>query len=164
MKRQSTKERFWSKVNRGKPDECWEWNRYAIALGYAKFWVDGKLVRAHRYAWELTNGSIPKDMQVLHRCDNKLCMNPDHLYLGTHCNNMTDAMDRKLMGTGSGWVKLYEGEIWLIRKLKIPISGCVHQRYKFSARMVAKMFKVSPTTILRIWNSDKHLCKENCYI
>lgn len=61
-------------------------------------------------------------------------------------------------------VKLYKGEIWLIRRLKIVRSHTIRNIYKFPAKSIAKMFKVSPELISKIWNTDKMLCREGYYI
>jgi hypothetical protein len=120
--------------------------------------------RVHRVAWVFTNGSIPKGMMVLHKCDNRKCVNPDHLYLGTHCDNMKDVVDRGLSGLGNGCTRFYAGEIYLIRKLKIVKVGIKHNTYKFSATFISKMFKCAPQTIINIWNSDKYKCREGYYV
>jgi len=84
--------RFWGKVEcRG---DCWEWTGSRIWSGYGMFWKDGRYQRAHRVAYELTNGEVPADLFVLHRCDNRGCVNPDHLDIGTHRDNMRDRNER----------------------------------------------------------------------
>lgn len=84
---------FWAKVAKAGPDDCWLWTasrqgQYGC-IGYA-----GKRERAHRISWMLNNGPIPAGMDVMHKCDNPLCVNPNHLQLGTHAENMHDR-DRK---------------------------------------------------------------------
>lgn len=86
-------ERFWSKVN--KTDDCWLWTASTVR-GYGQFHVayaDGiaQHLSAHRYAWEHFNGPIPDGLSVLHRCDQPLCVNPIHLFLGTQSDNLHDA-------------------------------------------------------------------------
>lgn len=86
--------RFWSKVAIGEPLSCWEWtaSRGSNLPGhnYGKIGVDGGNRFAHRVSWILANGPIPIGMDVLHHCDNPPCVNPSHLYLGTHTDNMRD--------------------------------------------------------------------------
>lgn len=81
--------RFWDCVSKG--DGCWVWRRGAGSHGYGQFYFEpGKPRLAHRVAWELENGPIPTGMQVLHKCDNKKCVRPDHLFIGTQLDNMRD--------------------------------------------------------------------------
>ncbi len=95
-KQGSIEERFWPKVDRsGGHDACWEWQAGRFPSGYGVFSAGSsrKSVRAHRMAWELTYGD-PGPALVLHKCDNRPCCNPRHLYLGDHTQNMKDAKDR----------------------------------------------------------------------
>jgi len=91
----SKSERFWSKVDRRGPDECWLWQG-CMTRGYGQFWVDGRMRNAHRVSFELTSGPIPDGMFVCHRCDNPRCVNSAHLFLGTHADNMRDSEKRRL--------------------------------------------------------------------
>ena len=83
-------DRFWEKVQGGDEDQCWLWLG-AKSKGYGQLGVAGKLVYAHRFAWEITRGiPIPDWMQVCHHCDTPECVNPSHLFLGTAKDNMRD--------------------------------------------------------------------------
>lgn len=73
---------------------CWEWQGSKYKNGYGWMKVFGRSVSAHRYSYELHNGYIPDGLEVRHTCDNRCCINPDHLILGTHQENMQDAVDR----------------------------------------------------------------------
>lgn len=120
-------ERFWSKVAKG--EGCWEWTacrayrpstqRLPRKEAYGLFFYEGRLQPAHRVAWKLTKGDIPKGQWVLHTCDNPGCVRPDHLYLGTHADNTRDAVNRRRMLRGEHvWNhKLTEEDIGHIRWL-----------------------------------------------
>lgn len=96
------------------PNGCWEWQKHCFWDGYGVIRItqDGarKLMKAHRFAWELFNGPIPDGMDVLHDCDNPPCCSPFHLFLGDHLANMTDMKNkgraRSLPGESSPLAKL----------------------------------------------------------
>lgn len=87
--------RFWAKVN--KTNSCWLWTSVKQGRGYGFFTpstVEGRKTKpgimAHRMAWILKNGNIPSGKLVCHKCDNKLCVRPSHLFLGTQKQNTQD--------------------------------------------------------------------------
>lgn len=79
---------FWDNVDISDIDSCWNWKRATSQHGYGR--ISHKLKYSHRLAWVKTFGEIPEGMHVLHKCDNPLCCNPNHLFLGTHQDNMRD--------------------------------------------------------------------------
>ncbi len=91
----SEKARFWSKVN--KTESCWLWTA-SLTNTYGAFRLSkengSKLVRANRYSYELQYGPIPKGLLVCHKCDNRLCVKPIHLFLGTHKQNTRDMVSK----------------------------------------------------------------------
>ena len=73
---------------------CWLWTSTWASCGYGQFRINGKYWLAHRASWKLLYGEIPGGLQVLHKCDVRPCVNPDHLFLGTQSDNMLDCFKK----------------------------------------------------------------------
>ena len=87
--------RFMSKVTPEPMSGCWLWTANYNHAGYGLFKIKNKSQRAHRISWEHFNGEIPKNLSVCHKCDVRECVNPDHLWLGTHRENCIDRGNKK---------------------------------------------------------------------
>ena len=88
-------ERFWARVQQCGPAECWPWMAARSGNGYGYLKIGGRMVRAHRVAYELEHGPIPAGAYILHSCDVPTCCNPDHLRVGDHAENMADMVVRR---------------------------------------------------------------------
>ena len=118
-------DRFWSKVDIKSKDECWEWMAGLFSNGYGQFRVGKNKSRAHRISYELSNGPIPEGMLICHKCDNKKCVNPDHLFCGTVTDNNRDSVEKgrrdpvknlkRFYGESHSMCKLTDEEVETIR-------------------------------------------------
>ena len=132
-------DRFWSKVSKGDADACWEWQASLDTRGYGNFGVprnDGTgryiMQRAHRTAWELTNGPLLGSAQHLcHTCDNRKCVNPSHLFIGNPKINMQDCSAKGRFNDRAGEnnprAKLTAADVLDIRASSLPLSVLAKQ-------------------------------------
>lgn len=136
-----------SKCRLNEATGCWEWGWYVANSGYGTSFIKNKAqIATHRLAYMLWKGPIPDDLWVLHKCDNRLCCNPNHLFLGTHLDNVEDA---KLKNRYS---KIFQGN-----KTKLSDSQVKEIRSSpLSMKALAKLFGVCPPTI-------KNVLSQRCY-
>lgn len=139
-------ERFWEHVV--KSDGCWEWNGGKAVHGYGSIHDDnGHQLRSNQASWILHHGPIPEGLWILHKCDNPPCVRPDHLYLGTHQDNMRDLILRgkgkgaAMVGSKNVHAKLREKDIPMIYKLN---------ELGISYTAIGRMFRVKRNAIKSI--------------
>lgn len=136
----SPEDRFWSFVI--KSDGCWRWSGAKTRNGYGDLTVGGRMVKAHRFSYELHFGKIPSGMEVRHMCHNPECTNPEHLSVGTHADNMNDSVlaQRTAAKESHPHSKLNRGDVLAIRG------------DRRSQRVLADIYSVDPSTINDIKN------------
>lgn len=141
--------RFWKKVSKNGPahptlGKCWVWTGGGDSNGYGSFRVVGdKRCKAHRYSWMVHNGQITESDNVCHKCDNPVCVNPAHLFLGSHADNQADktSKGRQAIGVRHGRAKLTERDVLNIRSRYV--WGCVIN----GINPMAREFGVSAHTV-----------------
>jgi hypothetical protein len=126
-------------------ESCWLWVGFTHPGGYGHLTISGKLHKAHRLSYEVHKSAIPDGMHVCHTCDNPSCINPDHLFLGTHDDNMKDKARKNrtapMQGTLNPQSRLSDWMVAdIIRRRRSGESGV----------SVAARFGISPCTVSAI--------------
>lgn len=142
-------ERFWARVDKNGPvhpalqTPCWLWTGGLNKYGYGKTSAGKKHIGAHRLSWMLTNGAIQDGLNVLHHCDNPKCVNPQHLYLGSHADNHRDMIARnRIVGR-----KLLAKDVQNIRLLRANGK---------SYKAIGDMYAVSATTASQVVKRNRY--------
>ena len=131
----------------GDAEECWLWSGAKNDKGYGQISIEGKVLYAHRVAYELVYGPVDDDLEICHHCDNSSCVRPNHLFIGTHHDNMVDAgrkghMRRNMQGSRHPATRLTEDDIRQIRK-RYAVGGITYSK-------LALDYDVGWTTIQKI--------------
>lgn len=139
-------ERFWSRVDKRQEDDCWPWLGTTNQTGYGVVRLGGRYEIAHRVAWQIHNNRvIPEALFGCHSCDNPVCCNPNHIFLGTPADNSSDMVRKGRSHSpadGGPNAKLTRSDADAIYSLK-------GTRKQLS---VAEQFGVSQSTVSLIWN------------
>ena len=148
-------DRFFNKVDKRKDEECWEWTGAKFNTGYGMVALKKgrrKTHAAHRISWIIQNKEpIPTGLIICHTCDNRLCVNPNHLYAGTHLQNNLDTIRRgrtnRKLGEECSWAKISEKDARYILESTEKQAD------------LAQKFGVDPSTICQIKSGKrwKHL-------
>jgi hypothetical protein len=136
------KKRFWDKVDIKDENDCWNWNASKTG-GYGRLMVKNNLLLATRISWILKNGEIEDGMCVCHKCDNPACVNPSHLFLGTHTDNMRDCWRKgrnSHIGEKNTNAKLTIKDVLEIRELR-------NNNPSLSYNNIGKIFGVTETMV-----------------
>jgi hypothetical protein len=143
---EQNKQNFFAKVR--KTDGCWEWTGAKDSRGYGRLSIGNKAYAAHRVSLMIA-GRNPGDLHACHRCDNPVCVNPDHLFLGTNADNMADCVikGRSNRGVVNKMAKLTDDDI---REIRSAVG---------TLRAIGKQFGISCTQAFRIRNRQhwKHV-------
>ena len=147
--RGTLEKRFWDKVDKRGPDECWEWKAYRQNNRYGRIRrgkKTEKAISAHRLSWELHNGPIPNGLFVLHHCDNPACVNPRHLFLGTQADNMADRDTKGRQAQQNGEAGPRAKLTWeKVRKIRSSPA---------TQSALARQYGISPSEVSRIKSED----------
>lgn len=157
-------QRFWPKVDRIDLSGCWIWAGAKNDRGYGQIYCSElavNMVGAHRASWIISKGAVPQGMDVLHKCDNPACVNPEHLFLGTALENVADMIlkgrKNQPKGHSIGSSKLSLDDV-------ITIKAALKQWKYGMSTALAKQFGVSPSSIyaIRLGQSWAWVGDEKC--
>ena len=144
--------RFWSKADVGQQTQCWNWLGSCRTTGYGSFRLNGQLLQAHRVAYEIFY-SAPSDntLYVLHFCDNRKCVNPFHLHLGTHADNMREASER------GGFKRGYDNHAAKFTDETIVEMRKMYAAGGFSGRALSKHFGIGRDYVYEVVTGRERL-------
>jgi hypothetical protein len=148
------RERFESKYVPEPNTGCWLWIACTNSDGYGHIKVNGNQVRAHRLSYELSNGDIPDGLGVLHKCDVRSCVNPEHLFIGTQQDNVTDMLKKGRANypteNNHGRSKLTKENVYQIRK-RLERG---HTQYEIAKSFGVTRSNISYIKAFKTWNAD----------
>ena len=146
------RDRFEEKYDINGNNGCWEWTASTSGGGYGKIGIKYKTVDAHRVSYELNVGEIPEGKMICHTCDNKICVNPDHLFLGDYKTNYQDMVEKGIEPKGEDFSKKLKNVDVMLIKLLLDVGERSHKE-------ISELFDVSREMITNINNNKswKHV-------
>ena len=145
-----TEHAFFSRAE--KSSGCWIWKKKLHKTGYAYCLINGRQTRAHRHAYELVNGKIGDGLMVCHTCDNRACINPDHLYAGTARDNRRDGVTH-----GQNKFKVAENNFnGVVTDAQVSQMFGMRRR-GFKLREIAEKFNISRPHVSNILRGNKRV-------
>jgi HNH endonuclease len=123
------------------PNGCWDWNGKPTRVGYGRISIKTKNFQAHRFSWEIHCGSIPTGCCICHRCDRPICVNPEHLFLGTPLDNTRDMITkgRHRGGKGESISKLSVAQVKAIKANEIDTQDFLAQQHNVSRSLISRI-------------------------
>lgn len=151
--KQKTKEQLYRFIKDFNPEHCWDFQGYVHKSGYGRIKLNQKYFYAHRYSFEVHNGPIPEGLCVCHKCDNRKCVNPNHLFFGTQQENIADMCRKK---RNKKHEKHHNARLTMTKAREIR-NLCSEK--KLSHTEIAKLFGVKREAISKIhqgirWKED----------
>lgn len=134
--------KFLSKISKSDETGCWMWSAGKTGQGYGAFSIDGKNRPAHRVSYELFKGPIPEGLFVCHDCDTPACVNPDHLFLGTHQDNMDD---RSKKGRTPALPDTHSNVEWNLKRVLNMPKGSENHATRYSDEQVLEIHRLRAT-------------------
>lgn len=142
---------IWKYIDKSNDNQCWDWLGCIHNSGYGMFMVNYKPYLSHRLIYEMTYGNITDNLLVCHKCDNRKCCNPLHLFLGTAHDNTVDMVNKNRcnspIGQRNGMNKLNNNEIKEIRLL--------YTSNNYTQKILSEIYSVSQSNISLIVNSKR---------
>jgi hypothetical protein len=142
--------RFWARVRKSSEEACWEWSGSTFENGYGHVYILGKTALVHRYSYELHfEMTLNTNDLICHTCDNRICVNPSHLFIGTHQDNSTDMVEKGRQARGSRLkhTKLSADDREAIRD--------IYRQGLMSQRALGTLYGIAQQTISQIINHTK---------
>lgn len=150
-------ERFWDKVDT--TGDCWLWQASVTIPGYGQFWDKSRRIDAHRYSYKANVGEIPAGMVVMHTCDEKICVRPSHLKVGTQRENLADMYKKNRNRAPETYAKQSGENAWnaSFAQEEAESIRLEYETTNTTSRKLAAKYGVAKTTILNILRRETYV-------